>query len=165
MAGEEARISRKSIRESDAKITHRLALANAVLDVALEYHTIGLGESERLVVGLERVALGGRLELGEDGVVDGAAVVVDDLEGGPALLGHGDAGAREDAVRRVVGDLDAEGEPVADAHRARLVAVQSHDADLGQRRVRAGRDADGLLVPVVHVHGEHVPASVFNWRG
>lgn len=74
----------------------RLAGAQAVLDVALEDDAIAFGEAEGLVGRLQRIAVGG--EAGEDGGICGAAVVVDDLEAGACILGHGDAGAGEDAV-------------------------------------------------------------------
>ncbi|KAH9395744.1 hypothetical protein TYRP_020481 [Tyrophagus putrescentiae] len=50
---------------------HRLALADAVLDVALEDDPVGLGEAEGLVGALQGVAH--LVEAGEDGVVHGAA--------------------------------------------------------------------------------------------
>lgn len=77
--------------------SYRFTWSQAVLDVALEDHTIALGEPERLVHGLQSVAVGS--ESGEDRGVHRTTVVVDDLECALGVLGHGDARTGEDAVR------------------------------------------------------------------
>ena len=64
--------------------SYRLARSQAVLDVALEDDTVGLGESEGLVHADQGIALG--REPGEDGRVNGAAFVVDDRESGARIL-------------------------------------------------------------------------------
>lgn len=58
-------------------------------------------------------------------------VLVDDLESASRILRHGHTAAGEDSVRSALGDLDSEGELVSDAHRVRLLAVESEDDDLG----------------------------------
>ena len=86
--------------------THRLARAQAVLHVALEDDAVGLGEPEGLVHALQRRALGG--EPREDGGVHRAAILVDDWEGGPGVLGHGDTVPEGDTMQpapRVVARL------------------------------------------------------------
>ncbi len=88
-----------------------------------------LASPERLVLADEGGIFG--REPREDGRVHGAAVRVDDGEGGAGVLGHGHAGAGEDAVRGAVGDADAEGEAVADADSLHLVAAAVQDADPG----------------------------------
>ena len=79
-----------------AAITYGFTWSQAVLDVALEDHTIALCESEGLVDRLQGVAIGH--ESREDGGVHRATVVVDDLEGALGVLGHGDTGAGKDAI-------------------------------------------------------------------
>ena len=68
-------------------LSHRLAGAEAVLDVALEDDAVGLGEPEGLIDRLQGGAL--RSEPWEDCGVDRAAVLVDDGEGGARVLRHG----------------------------------------------------------------------------
>ena len=105
------------------KLSYRGTGPEAVLDVALEDDPVGLGEPEGLVVGDEGVAVGH--EPGEDGGVDGASVLVDDGERRPGVLGHGHAAPGEDAVRGLVGDLDAERQLVANSHRLNLRTFNS----------------------------------------
>jgi len=74
----------------------RLTGTQAVLDIALENDSVALREPEGLVCGLQGIAVGG--EAGEDGGIGGAAVVVDDLEAGAGVLGHGHTGSSKDAI-------------------------------------------------------------------
>jgi len=64
--------------------SYRFARSEAVLDVALEDDTVGLGEPESLVDADQSVAL--RREPGKDGGVNGATFVIDDGESGSRVL-------------------------------------------------------------------------------
>lgn len=73
-------------------------------------------------------------------------MLVDNLERAARVLGHCDAAAREDAIRRALGNLNSEGKLVADAHRVGLLAVETENYNLGKWRLRRGSDLKRLRV-------------------
>ena len=134
-----------------SSVSYRRTGPEAVLDVALEDDAVALGEPEGLVGADQGVSL--RSEPREYGRVDGAALVVDDGEGGPAVLGHGHAAPGEDPVRCLVGDLDLEGELVPDADGLHLAAARVEYADPRGGGLGRGGDADHVRVADRH-HAE-----------
>ena len=132
-------------------VSNRRTGPEAIFDVALEDDAVALGEPKSLVGADQGVALRG--EPRENGRVDGASLVVDDGEGGPAVLGHGHAAPGEDAVRSLVGDLDLEGELVPDAHGLHLAAARVEYADPRGGGLGRGGDADHVRVADRH-HAE-----------
>lgn len=79
------RFKRFHVPFTDSGITR----SQTILDIALEDDAIAFGETECLIGRLQGIAIGG--EAGENGGICGAAIVVNDLEAGACILGHGNA--------------------------------------------------------------------------
>ena len=77
------------------------------------------------------------------------------------ILGAAPHSPGEDSVRRLLGDLDPEGEPVPDPHGLHLLLPRVQDADPGGGRLGRGGDADHVGVPDGHhAEGDVLAAGV-----
>ena len=117
----------------------------------MENNTVGLSEPKSLVDRGQGIALWS--ESREDCWVDGTSLIVNDGESGSGILGHGHAAASKYAIGRLVGNLNAERQPIANSHCLYLLlsAVQNSNAWSGGLRSRS--DADHVRISNRH-HAE-----------
>ena len=96
------RLNAARIAPEDALLTglcrteNRLTAADAVLDVALKDHAVRLGESKRLISGLQGVAV--QLKWRENARIHRTAICIDYFECRACVFGHRMAASRKDAV-------------------------------------------------------------------
>jgi len=93
---------------------NRLARSKAVFDVTLEDDAVGLGEAKSLIHGYKCVSFG--RETRKNGGINWTSLIVNDGEGGPGILGHRHTASGENSVGRLVGNLNSEGESIANPY-------------------------------------------------
>lgn len=110
----------------------------------MENDTVGLSEPKSLVDGGQGIALWS--ESREDCWVDGTSLIVNDGESGSGIFGHGHAATSKYAIGRLVGNLDAESQPIANSHRLYLLlsAIQNSNAWSGSLGSRSDTDHVGI---------------------
>ena len=110
----------------------------------MENDTVGLSEPKSLVDGGQGIALWS--ESREDCWVDGTSLIVNDGESGSGIFGHGHAATSKYAIGRLVGNLDAESQPIANSHRLYLLlsAIQNSNTWSGSLGSRSDTDHVGI---------------------